>query len=150
MSILTMYNIEYETLMTNYNEPELRKILGSFVHGNVNSVMRMYPGEETVDFNHWEIVKKASCVFDKADHLLNVFQPKIILLLHYSENDFNWDWLPKDIKECFIEKLENDVDYYLLKNTQTHLFWSYHPSYKHFDTYGVIDTIVSKIKSLLQ
>lgn len=142
----SFYNIqEWEKLRSDWNNDVNKKILGSFVHGNVDSINSQYQREiDGKEVNHetWEKVKKASKQFDKASHIINVFKPNVILLLNWKASE---DWFPEEIGE--IENFDPiKIKYYFIEATKTHLYWTYHP--RGMININPNDIILNIIKSI--
>ncbi len=136
------------------NEKVINDIWQSFAYGNVNSVLVSYPGLEKgkgVSLENWSKIKTASKIFDKADYFLSVFQPHVMIILHYNEQNFNWDWLPKDFESAYVDSLANDkIDYYYLSKSNTHVFWTYHPrsfAYQQIDANEIVRSILETLKN---
>ena len=105
-------------------------ILQSFVWGNLDSIERYEVSAKARGgrLEEWKKVKKASLIFDKASHILNVFKPKILIILMWRDDD---KWLTEgmEIGKDFEEKtiLEDELEYYYINYTDTHVYWTKHP-----------------------
>jgi len=126
--LASVYQVDDWSNISNDWKSELnKKILGSFVHGNVYSVPNIIPDkyiDAGVNIDVVKKIKEASKIFDKLTHVINVFKPNVVLLTHWNAND---DWFDVELGEP--EKLDPKcVWYYFIKKTNTHLYWTKHPS----------------------
>jgi hypothetical protein len=142
------YNIpEWNLLTTQCNNSPNAEILRSFVHGNVHSIPQGYPGLEEskgVDLATWEKVKSASKVFDKLDNIIKAFNPKVIILMYWHAPD---DWFSGELGTP--EKFDPiKLWYYYIESSQTHLYWTYHPSGMRnpVDPEEILSTMMNSIK----
>jgi hypothetical protein len=122
-------------------------LLKSFIWGNMCSIERfevtaLGKGGEVAEYSK---VKQASKIFDKAQHLLGVFKPNIMIVLHWQDDD---DWLTEGNEDFESEKISDHLDYYYVPRTKTHVFWTAHPGWlsrkNRIDS--TIDTILEVIK----
>ena len=123
-------------------------ILKSFVWGNMESIERYEVTAKTkgADYQDWMKVKQASLIFDNINYVLNLFNPKILIVLHWLDED---DWLTQgsDFKHEII--FEDILEYYFLERTQTHVYWTRHPgslSRKKIDFNQIIINILRSIR----
>jgi hypothetical protein len=110
-----------------YDSPNSKEILKSFVYSNTNSFV--VPANSPKGNEAWSEIKKASKIFDKAEHIINAFKPKIIFRLYWDrDNDIYFNSYKGflDSEETVIEK---EIYYYFIKETNTHIFWTRHPNY---------------------
>ena len=117
------------------------EILKSFAWGNLDSIERyeVTANGEGGNFGEWEKVKRASNIFDKAEVFIEALKPKVIIVLHWQEDDF---WI-KGIKNVEHEIIVGDyLEYYHLKDTDTYIYWTRHPRGLSVDD---IDEYISKI-----
>jgi hypothetical protein len=127
------WNFVFKFLAKLYNEDwkEIKRkmhpeILESFVWGNLESIERyvVTAKRRGGDRREWEKVKAASRIFDKAEIFIEALKPKVIIVLHWQEDDF---WI-KDIKNVVHEIiLDEYLEYYYLKDSDTYIFWTRHP-----------------------
>lgn len=105
---------------------EVEKILNSFLWANTSSIERFHITAEKkkVSRENWEKVKDASKVFDKAENILAVFKPNVLILLNWAQA--SEDWFPQGMDDA-VEIKELPLRYYFIKDYNTHLYWTYHP-----------------------
>ncbi|MEP7143089.1 MAG: hypothetical protein ABI707_09480 [Ferruginibacter sp.] len=125
----------FKFLSVFYNKNDWREvkdgkfpaILKSFVWANLESIERFEITDRGLSANieDYNKVKKASLVFEKASYLVNVFSPKIIIVLRWQEDD---SWLTESYG-CRAIRIADHLDYYFIESTKTHIFWSAHPGW---------------------
>jgi len=122
--LASFYNIPIWKDIKNLKYPD---ILKSFVWGNLDSIERfeVTAKKKGCNFNDWVKVKEASEIFDNAEIFLNVFQPKVTLVLSWQDND----WLSKDAidKNKTETILSDNILYYYVPKTNSHIYWTHHP-----------------------
>lgn len=123
----TFYGIKLEDLEKHESE-EAQRILTSFVWGNVMSIEPFHIAAQSkgVAYNDWKKIKEASKIFNRAEHIMKVFEPDVLILLNWGNIDK--DWFPKEMWE-----LSKDPSVplwvYHLKNSNTLLCRTKHPCY---------------------
>ncbi len=119
------YDIDDWVKIKNKEFPE---ILKSFVWSNIASIERFEATDrkENTSRAEWEKVKTASLIFDSAKYLVDVFQPNIIIILRWEEND---KWLTESFDYSDDKKIADHLDYYFIKSNNTHVFWTAHPGW---------------------
>jgi hypothetical protein len=140
------YNINLEELKSSKSD-KAKNILKSFVWANARSIERFSITAEgkNVNYDNWKKVADASAVFDKAENILRIFKPNILILLNLSMVPDGW--FPSEIGEPEILDT-NYLRYYYLKNSNTHLYWTKHPrSLTNFGFDAIIHKILQSIKS---
>jgi len=141
------YSIDnWEDLKNNWGSDSNTKILGSFVHGNVNSIPNSPP-----DFNRskglntelWEKIKNASKIFDNSSHIIQAFKPNVVFLFYWHAPE---EWLPNARTE--FEKFDPiNLWYCFAKETNTHFYWTYHPSaMRNNDSDEILSAIFNSIR----
>jgi len=126
---------------------EHTEVLSSFIWGNTNALESydVTAKGKGVDLNNWMKVKEASKIFDNANYTIKVFEPKIIFILNWKED---FEWLTKDKDHLGPFEMEDHVQYFYLRKTDTHVFWLAHPRWiapnLTFDK--CIDVIIKTIK----
>lgn len=127
-------------------------ILRSFAWCNTNSIERYHVTAQKrgVDYESWLRVKKASKMFDKAQYLLDVLKPNIMVIENWETSE---TWLSEGLNENIIrQEIDDHLWYYFLPTTQTHILWTAHPTWlnknRDFDNY--IKYLVSFVKQKLQ
>ena len=112
------------------DDPYYRDIASSFVWGNTNSVERFYVTAAKKGGNRadYEKIKGYSRIFDNAYHILKTAQPNVLVILNWSERR---KWLtefqdPNDIVKRE-RVLDEHLEYYYIRSTDTHVFWTAHP-----------------------
>lgn len=116
------YNENWKAIK-NKQKPE---ILKSFIWGNLESIERYEvsaEGEGATKLD-WEKIKLASSIYDKSDFIINAFNPKIIVVLHWQDDD---SWLTKGNEFTHEIILKDNLEYYYLETTNTHVYWTRHP-----------------------
>jgi hypothetical protein len=120
-----------------YGEEE--DLLRSFVWGNTNAIERyeVTAQKRGVEHTDWMAVKKASQVFDTAAHLLDIFEPRIAVILNWAASE---QWLTSELNCKFQrEEIDDHFWYYFFPSTRTHVFWTAHPMWlcknRDFDDY---------------
>lgn len=103
-----------------------RDLLESFIWGNVDSIERFEVSarDKGADYQEWKKVKDASLQFDDARHLIEALDPKIIIILSWQDDDF---WIKNITGKVRVEIEPDFLDYYHLKKTNTHIYWTRHP-----------------------
>lgn len=137
---------DWKKLSEDWNSEQNKMIISSFVHGNVNSIPKDFPGIEKskgVDYETWSKIKNASRVFDKLSHITDAFNPKVIILLHWHAPD---EWFPEQIGNP--EKFDPiKLWYYFIEDTKTHLYWTYHPSgMRNVDPDEILSSIIKSMR----
>lgn len=133
--LANFYNKDWKDLKHGEEEDLLR----SFVWGNTNAIERYKVTALKKDVQHadWQTVKNAGQVFDKGKHLLDIFEPRIAVILNWSTSE---QWLTSGLHHKF-EKQEIDDHfwYYYLPSTRTQVIWTAHPMWlcknREFDNY---------------
>lgn len=122
-------------------------ILKSFVWGNLESIERFEVTAKVkgADIQDWRKVKQASLIFDNADNIIKSLHPKVLIILHWDEED---SWLSKKNDDSHEIIIEDVLEYYHLKNADTHVYWTRHPgslSRSKIDFNKVIINIIRSI-----
>ncbi|MCH8535435.1 MAG: hypothetical protein LAT51_10235 [Flavobacteriaceae bacterium] len=102
-------------------------IAKSFVWGNYNSLedFKVTAKKKGAKFTDWQIVKEKSKIFDSSKHLLEVFEPNIILVLNWGMED---SWLRESDDTLKKEVIGKYLIYYYLPKYNTHLIKTAHPT----------------------
>jgi hypothetical protein len=116
------------------NDERLGNILSSFAWANANSIEAYHvtAQEKGVTFSDWEKVKNASLVFDDPKTIIETLKPNLVIFLNWESNQGE-DWLLNGfniVKEEVLQ--EGYLWYYYFKNTNTHFFWTRHPTDQRF------------------
>lgn len=120
----------YEVDLKALRNIEIPEILKSFLYGNINSIegFGVTAEENGGDFESWKKLKKASLVFDDADLMIKAFNPDLIIVLRWQEDD---SWLTKNkirgVDYLYETLIDEQLDYYFLPATNTHIYWTRHP-----------------------
>ncbi len=122
--IFTVLAKFYHVKVNDLYAKKYPEILTSFIWGNTNSYERygVTAQDNGVDINTYKSIKKASKRFDSASHLLNVVQPKVLIILNWGESE---RWL--STQKVKHKEIGNHLWYYYLEDTDTHVFWTAHP-----------------------
>jgi hypothetical protein len=104
---------------------EIPRILESFIWGNTNSIERYETSAKLkgAKYEYWEQIKKASKIFDTAEHVLNICKPDILLVMD-KNIDENWFTGNKAIKHIELDSL-----HWYYKVNKTHVYWLPHPEF---------------------
>lgn len=143
--LATFYHVPLKNIMDGMC-PE---IIQSIIWGNTNSIERycVSAEKEGVSAEVYEKVKKASKIFDGASHIISSVNPRVIIVLNWSEAE---EWLVSFAKRTNVLKLElnNHFTYYYLRNSNTHIFWTAHPRWLSMNIgfQEQIELIISKFK----
>jgi hypothetical protein len=129
----------------NTKEIRDKKILNSFIYANVNSFV--VPANAPEGNEVWNEIKNASKIFDKAEHIVKAFGPNIIVRLYWDRNNADYFNSYKGFLDSEESVKEKEIYYYFIKETNTHIYWTKHPSFmprdKGFDFY--INNIIKHI-----
>jgi len=146
--LLLFYNKNKLSNLDNWADLKVDgEILRSFVYGNVDSVPKFENIKEHKGINKetWKKVEHAGEVFDNSSHLINVFKPNVILLFYWGAPE---KWLPEEKTE--FKKFESiKLWYCFAKGTNTHFYWTNHPSSKGYspkEANKVLFAIINSIK----
>ena len=123
---LDIYNAEVEKLRKGESD-QIKEIFKSFVWGNVMSIERfeVTAKGKGVREDNWLQIKKASVIFDKANNIVKVFSPNVMIVLYW---DAPQEWFTDGFNEFKgPEILSDHLWYYFIKDTSTHIFWTKHP-----------------------
>ncbi len=117
------YNRHYQN-----DDPFYRDIASSFIWGNTNSLERFYvtAAKKGVNRKDYEQVKTYSRIFDNADHILRTAHPNVLLILDWGKPR---NWLCGNYEPNEVDKpvLGDHLEYYYIRSTDTHVFWTAHP-----------------------
>lgn len=104
-----------------------KDIAKSFVWGNYNSLedFKVTAKKNGAKFTDWQIVKEKSKIFDSSKHLLEVFEPNIILVLNWGMED---KWLRESDSNLKKEVIDQYLVYYYLPKYNTHVIKTAHPT----------------------
>lgn len=152
------YRVDFNELITNEQNTELRSILKSFIWGETNSIERFEVTGKYEGGNQevWSIVKEASKSFDNLNHIINSCAPNVVFIVHsgaskeYFLNDsslsevFGVDVSRKN-NVLHLQNEEMKYDYFYLRNTNTHLFKLPHPTWMGLYSGIGIDKYVDSI-----
>jgi hypothetical protein len=120
---------------------EYEEILSSFVWANTDSIERFKVTAKAngVNYTDWEKLKIASRIFDDPPLIFNTFQPNIVVLMNWNQDE---QLLLKGLKIEYESKPRPDyLWYYKIINPNTHLFWIKHPLRMHFESINYNDLI---------
>ena len=153
------YHVDFRELVKEKNYPE---ILTSFVWGNSNAIERFGVSAEPngVDYNTWELVKKASICFDSINNLIKSVAPKLIFVLN---RNVDGDYITNDdfVREMgvAVEKRKSvmtlDVDkemkirYHFLREDNVHIIALPHPTWMGLYSSYTIDLYVDKVIDII-
>ena len=150
------YDIPFENLI-NKSNPD---ILQSFIWMNANSIERysVTAEKENADPDSWKIVKEASKAFDDLNHVLRIANPKVVFILssntkreyYLNLQDYG---LNVENAQDYLKLTNTDLNYqyFYRRDTGTHIFHLYHPTYiglhsgRSIDDY--IESIITYIKN---
>jgi hypothetical protein len=131
-----LHNEDWRDLKKNPDH----EIVKSLIWANTNSIGKE---DSKTNMTNWDEVKSASMCFDKAQNIINIFNPKIIFLLNWNTSD---EWFPDELGNP-----EKNIDglpiwYYHLNDNDTHIFWTKHP--RGMLRHGT-DKIISAIRNAI-
>lgn len=123
-------------------------ILRSFAWGNTNSIERYHitAKKNSVEYDNWLTVKKASKKFDAASHILKILRPDIMVILNWNTGE---EWLSKGLPTPVNrQEIADHLWYYYLPDSRTHVLWTAHPTWlaKNTDFDKHIKDLVSFVK----
>lgn len=152
------YNADFNKLISDKDDTNLRSILKSFVWGNSNAIERFEVSSkgDGADPTAWMAVKEASKKFDDLNHIINSCAPKVVFIIYSGANEdyiLNETTLSHIYGEGFSQrknrlKLHNEeprYDYYYLRNSSTHVFHLPHPTWMGVFSGIGIDTYIDSI-----
>ncbi len=125
-------------------------ILKSFAWGNCDSIERYEMCAGDIDWEDWNEVKQASHIFDDAKHFIHTFRPNVLIVTQFAETRGGYSWLSRSI-DSVPHKLADYTEYGFLKDSNTHVFWTYHPTYLRkvgADFDKIIRSMVDKLSDL--
>ena len=97
----------------------------------------------------WNDVDRASNQFDNLQHLIDVFQPQIIVMLNYSDKYDYIKYLPNNFAATYKCGLANwEIDYHFWDKTGTSIFVTYHPRAMRFKSINEANLITAAIEKL--
>lgn len=144
------YHIPFENLIDKSN----LDILKSFIWMNANSMERyqVTAEKENADYVNWQIVKEASKVFDDLNHVLRIANPKLVFILSSGtrgEYYLNLQDYGLDVENAqdYLKLTNTDLNYqyYYRRDTGTHIFHLYHPTYMGLHSGRSIDDYIESI-----
>ena len=127
---------------------------------NANSIERysVTAEKENADPDSWKIVKEASKAFDDLNHVLRIANPKVVFILssntkreyYLNLQDYG---LNVENAQDYLKLTNTDLNYqyFYRRDTGTHIFHLYHPTYiglhsgRSIDDY--IESIITDIKN---
>lgn len=130
-------------------EQQHKELHNSFVWGNTNALERysVTSQGEGVSPEVYDKVKEYSRIFDDAGHMLKTLRPDVLIVLNWSEAE---EWLTKwkDTGNVVHFHLNDHLEYYYIRETNTHVFWTAHPRWLSmnlpFDT--IIPMMIDKMR----
>lgn len=158
--IAKFYKVSLSDLVEEIAYPEL---LTSFIWGNTNSIERYDISAECngVDYNTWEVVKKASTCFDSINNIVKSVNPRLFFVLNSSvDNDYiqNDDALrafgipvenKKNVMRLTVDE-ERKIVYYYLRDDNVHIISMPHPTwmglYSGFGIDSYVDIVIDLIR----
>ncbi|MCD8303304.1 MAG: hypothetical protein LUC86_00520 [Prevotellaceae bacterium] len=118
----------YHVPLNEIMEKQHPEIIQSFVWGNTNAIERYTVSAQGAGVSEdiYDKVKRASKIFDGASRIINSVNPKVIIVLNWSEAE---EWLTafKDKTNVLKQELNDHFIYYYLRDSNTHIFWTAHP-----------------------
>ncbi len=158
------YNADFDKLVNDKDDENLRSILKSFVWGNSNAIERYEVSSkwEGAELTSWEAVKNASRKIDDLNHIINSCAPKVVFLV-YSGADEKYIVNEMTLSRIFgnhfeqkrnVLKLVNEdmnYTYYYLRNSSTHVFHLPHPrwmgQFSGHKIEGYVDSLMQDIEN---
>ena len=110
-------------------------LMSSFVWGNANAIERyeVTAKKKKVNKKVWEAVKEASKPFDNINHLIDATQPKVIFITYKGVSK---EYITTDNEVCSEKHIfsmpkgkEIAIRHYYLRNRDTHVFVTPHPTW---------------------
>jgi len=114
---------------------EYHAIMSSFVWGNANAIERyeVTAKRKNVDRTVWKKIKDASIPFDNINHLIDATQPKVIFITYKVVSQ---EYITTDNEVCSEKQIfsvpkgkEIAIRHYYLRNRDTHVFVTPHPTW---------------------
>lgn len=158
------YKTDFDQLVNDKENANIRSILKSFVWGNSNAIERYEVSSkwEGAEFASWEAVKNASRKIDDLNHIINSCAPKVVFIV-YSGLDKKFIMNKTTLSSIFgnhyghkrnVLMLKNEdmnYMYYYLRDSSTHVFHLPHPrwmgQFSGHKIEGYVDSLIKDIEN---